>query len=172
MAWGNRLLDASRLVDEVTDWGTVWASFWLAGDLGQGEEVLFTTGQRGYWYHHPWPTGTERDTRAEMKCDHFLPSFPYFTRYFCFSHQHLLSFLRTLWKGHLWTWGCREHSKCSIQSAASVKHRTWTKRKHHETQKLTLSENDQSGEIYPATTRRQKQIRANATQSRTSFSSI
>lgn len=120
MAWGNRLLDASRLVDEVTDWGTVWASFWLAGDLGQGEEVLFTTGQRGYWYHHPWPTGTERDTRAEMKCDHFLPSFPYFTRYFCFSHQHLLSFLRTLWKGHLWTWGCREHSKCSICKTQNV----------------------------------------------------
>lgn len=47
-----------------------WAAVWLAG-----EELLFTTGKGRYWSHHPWPTGTERDTRAEVKCDYFLSLF-------------------------------------------------------------------------------------------------
>lgn len=80
MAWGNRLLDDSRLVDGVTDCWTVWASVWLSGDAGQGEDVLFTTGKRAYLSHHPWPTWTQKWTRelrwnVNTSCPVLFPNF-------------------------------------------------------------------------------------------------
>lgn len=126
MAWGNRLLDDSRLVDGVTDCWTVWASVWLSGDAGQGEDVLFTTGRRAYLSHHPWPTWTQKWTRElRWNVNTSCPVlFPNFTQSFCFARRRLLGLLGSQWKGHLWTWEYREQWKYSIWKTKPGKTRT------------------------------------------------
>ena len=75
----------------IAGWWTEWRTGGLSGlgvCLANGpavwlaeEELLFTTGKRGYWSHHPWSTGTERVTRAEVKCNYnVLSLFPCFPR--------------------------------------------------------------------------------------------
>lgn len=120
MAWGNRLLDDSRLVDGVTDWWTVWASVWLNdwltvwldGETRDKARRLFSPQRRGVTGLTIPDRLAQKGTReprwsgttSSLLC--FLISLAPFGPSSSSSSSASLD--------HLWTWEWREEFKYSI----------------------------------------------------------
>lgn len=113
MAWGNRLLDDSRLVDGVTDWWTVWASVWLSDwlfglmEMRDKARRLFSPQRRGVtgltipdWLAQKGTREPRRSGTTSSPC--FLISLAPFGP----SSSASLD--------HLWAWEWREQFKYSI----------------------------------------------------------